>query len=160
VRIRPANVDDLPFILDLAPRLTAFGLVPGRDTPQMVARDQEVLRNVLEHSSPTSSVFVAEDDTGRSIGFIHLTTDEDYYTNSKVAHIADIVVTPNDSGRGVGTALMAFAERWANEHGFRMLTLNVFAANRRARDLYAKVGFREEWIRCIRDLNSDPSHES
>jgi len=33
-----------------------------------------------------------------------------------------------------------------------MLTLNVFTANRRARNLYAKLGFTEEWIRCLKRL--------
>jgi ribosomal protein S18 acetylase RimI-like enzyme len=33
-----------------------------------------------------------------------------------------------------------------------MLTLNVFTANRHAREFYAKLGFAEEWIRCVKRL--------
>jgi ribosomal protein S18 acetylase RimI-like enzyme len=152
VRIRPALVHDREFILDLAQRLVEFGTVPGRDRLQMVARDRAVLAKALEQPSTDTALFVAEDDTGRSVGFIHLTTADDYYTDSATGHIADVVVVPAEGGRGVGSALIAYAEEWARERGFAMLTLNVFAANRRARDLYNRLGFQEEWIRSIKRL--------
>jgi ribosomal protein S18 acetylase RimI-like enzyme len=152
VRIRPALVRDREFILDLAQRLVEFGTVPGREPLQMVARDRAVLTAALERPSTDTALFVAEDDTGRSVGFIHLTTDDDYYTDSKTGHIADVVVVPAEAGRGIGSALIAYAEEWARERGFTMLTLNVFTANRRARDLYKRLGFQEEWIRCIKRL--------
>ena len=118
----------------------------------MIARDRSVLSEALERPSSNTGVFVAENDDGRPVGFIHLTTADDYYSESTTAHIADIAVTSSDGGRGVGTALMNFAEKWAQQRGFAMLTLNVFDANRRARDLYSKLGFTEEWIRCIKRL--------
>ena len=146
MRIRPAVVSDEEFILGLAPRLVEFGTVPGREASQMVARDRDVLAKALADSA----LFVAEDDARGPVGFIHLTTAEDYYTDSSTGHIADIVVTPGEAGRGVGSALIAFAEDWTRKRGFTMLTLNVFSANRRARDLYARIGFQEEWIRCVK----------
>ena len=119
----------------------------------MIARDRAVLTNALEHPSGDSSIFIAEDGN-TPLGFIHLTTTEDYYTAGDAAHIADVVVAPDAGERGIGTALIAYAERWAIERGFSMVTLNVFAANRRARDLYTKLGFQEEWIRCIKRLSA------
>ncbi len=62
------------------------------------------------------------------------------------------MVTAAAGGRGVGSALMAYAEEWTRQRGFSLLTLNAFTANRRARDLYARLGFQEEWIRCIKRL--------
>jgi GNAT superfamily N-acetyltransferase len=152
VTIRPARPGDGDFVLGLAPRLLEFDALPGRDRARMVARDRLVLAQVLEAPPADSALFIAEDDVGRAIGFVHLTTAEDYYSASLTAHIADVVVTPEASGRGVGSALIAHAETWARERGFSMLTLNVFCANRRARDVYARLGFQEEWIRCIRHL--------
>jgi GNAT superfamily N-acetyltransferase len=120
----------------------------------MVARDRAVLANALDHPSPDTRLFVAEDDAdnGRPVGFIHLTTANDYYTDATTAHVADIVVARDAEHRGVGSALMAHAEAWARQRGFAILTLNVFIANRRARDVYARLGFQEEWIRCIKRL--------
>jgi ribosomal protein S18 acetylase RimI-like enzyme len=152
MRIRPAAPTDKAFILDLARRLTEFGTVPGRDTTQMVARDRQVLATVLEQPPADTALFIAEDADGNPAGFMHLTTDNDYYSDSTTGHIADVVVVPGADGRGIGSALIAFAEVWARERGFAMLTLNVFTENRRARRLYEKAGFQEEWIRCTKRL--------
>jgi len=152
VRIRPARASDREFILGLAARLIEFGTVPGRDPAQMVARDGAVLADALEQPSSDRGLFIAETDDGSRLGFIHLTTGDDYYTGTRTGHIADVVVTAAAGGRGVGSALMAYAEGWARQRGFSLLTLNAFTANRRARDLYARLGYQEEWIRCIKRL--------
>lgn len=151
-RIRPAASRDRTFILDLVPRLIEFGDVPGRESSEMVARDRAVLIEALDKPDSDVALFVAEDDSGNALGFIHLTTADDYYSARETGHIADIVVAPEAGGQGVGSALIAYAEEWARARGFSMLTLNVFTANRLARDLYRKLGFEEEWIRCIKRL--------
>lgn len=152
MRIRPARADDREFILGLVPRLVEFGDVPGRDTSQMLERDRAVLAAAVEQPPADTEVFVAEADDGTSAGFIHLTTSSDYYTGGMMAHVADIVVTSAAEGHGVGRALLEHAEAWARQRGFTMLTLNVFIANQRAREVYARAGYREEWIRCIKWL--------
>jgi ribosomal protein S18 acetylase RimI-like enzyme len=152
VHIRPALLRDKEFILDLAQRLVEFGTVPGREPLQMVARDRAVLVKALEQPSASTALFVAETAPDRCVGFIHLTTADDYYTDSLTGHIADVVVAPQMGGHGVGSALIAYAEEWARTRGFAMLTLNVFTANHRARELYTRAGFQEEWIRCIKRL--------
>jgi GNAT superfamily N-acetyltransferase len=153
MRIRPAELSDRDFILDLVPRLLEFGGVPGRDPVQMIDRDRVVLMESLHTPTADTSIFIAEDTTGGgSLGLIHLTTAADYYTDSRTAHVADLVVAPAADRRGVGTALLEFAEGWARERGFALLTLNVFVANTRARALYARRGFQEEFIRCVKRL--------
>jgi ribosomal protein S18 acetylase RimI-like enzyme len=152
VRIRQARSDDKDFILDLVPRLIEFGSVPGRETADLIARDRAVLSAILEQPSADAAMFIADDDEGRPLGFIHLTTVDDYYTNRSAAHIGDVVVTLAAGGAGVGSALIAFAEQWARERGFELLTLHVFSQNHRARSLYKRLGFQEEWIRCVKRL--------
>ena len=150
MKIRPAVAEDREFILGLAERLIEFGDVPGRDRAAMIARDRSVLAAAL--TGDTSTIFVAVDDDGRSLGFVHLTTAADYYDAQETAHVADLVVAREAARLGVGSALMRRAEQWAREHGFAMLTLNVFTANHPARALYAKLGFAEEWMRCLKRL--------
>jgi ribosomal protein S18 acetylase RimI-like enzyme len=152
VGIRRAEPRDREFILGLASRLTEFGPVTGRETSQMVARDRAVLDAALTDPSTASAVFVAEGDDGILLGFIHLTTADDYYTASMTGHIADVVVASAAAGRGIGRSLMMYAEQWTRDRGLSMLTLNVFLGNHRARRLYARLGFEEEWIRCIKRL--------
>jgi GNAT superfamily N-acetyltransferase len=152
MRIRAAVQADRTFILEAAARLVEFGEVPGRDPALMLERDRAVLSQTLDDPPPDTELFVAEDDNGISLGFIHLTTASDYYSNSDTAHIADVVVCDVAGGRGIGSALIEFAEGWARGRGFALLTLNVFGENRRARDLYSRLGFEEEWIRCIKRI--------
>ena len=150
VKIRAAIPEDRDFVLSLAERLIEFGDVPGRDRAAMIARDRSVLAAALTGGG--STIFVAVDDDGRPLGFIHLTTADDYYEARTTAHVADVAVAREAAGHGVGAALMERAEQWARDQDFAMLTLNVFTANRRARDLYAKLGYAEEWIRCLKRL--------
>lgn len=152
MRIRPARLDDGPFIHRLVPRLVEFGPVPGRDRTEMIARDRAVMAASLAAASPGDEVFVAEDDRGTPLGFIHLISGTDYYSDSVTGHVADLVVEAGAAGQGVGSALLAFAEQWARQHGFAMLTLSVIVENERARSLYRRLGFREDWIRCIKRL--------
>jgi GNAT superfamily N-acetyltransferase len=106
--IRPAVAADSEFILKHAERLIAFGDVPGRDRAAMIARDRSVLAAAMTGGG--SAIFVAVEDGGRLVGFIHLTTAEDYYDARTTAHVADIVVAEEAVGRGVGSALMERAE--------------------------------------------------
>ena len=54
----------------------------------------------------------------------------------------------------VARALIDAAEREALARGARSMTLHVFAANARARALYARTGYTEELIRCTKPLGS------
>jgi putative acetyltransferase len=47
-------------------------------------------------------------------------------------------------GRGVGSALLAEAFRWARWSGVEKVTLTVYPENERALALYRKFGFTEE----------------
>jgi ribosomal protein S18 acetylase RimI-like enzyme len=43
-------------------------------------------------------------------------------------------------------------EEGARQAGLALLTLNVFGVTEQARRLYRRLGFAEEWIRCIKRL--------
>jgi len=59
------------------------------------------------------------------------------------AWIYDIFVKPDYRRRGVASALMAEAERFARTHGAHTLRLGVQARNEHARVFYASCGFRD-----------------
>jgi RimJ/RimL family protein N-acetyltransferase len=52
----------------------------------------------------------------------------------------------------VGRVLMDAAEAWAREHKLEMLSLNVFAANERARRVYERLGYTPETLRYVKPL--------
>ena len=152
VHIREARPEDRELILGLVPELLAFGAPPPwRDAEQMTAVDVRVISEALDGRTAGASILVAEDGKGELLGFIHLNEEEDYYGGA-CGHVGDVIVAPAARGRGVGTALLAAGERWARERGYRMLTLNVFLDNKKARDLYEAVGFRAETARHVKML--------
>ncbi len=71
-----------------------------------------------------------------------------------------MVVAPGGEGRGAGRALMAAAEEWARGRGYRLLTLNAFSRNTRARRLYERLGYGEDMVKYVKELRrpgaSDP----
>ncbi|MEP6594424.1 MAG: GNAT family N-acetyltransferase [Ginsengibacter sp.] len=152
IEIRPASIDDKDFIISLLPRLIEFGPPYWRDVAQLIAVDTKVLSDKLTNQPLGTVIFIAEDDKHVALGFIHLQTGADYYNSQKHGHIADIIVTPETEGCGIGRALMEKAEDWARAEGFRWLTLSVFAQNLKAREVYKRFGYGEDIMKYVKEL--------
>lgn len=154
-RVRAATAADREFVVSLVPRLVEFGPPAWHDPAEMTRVDAEIVERNLLAATPGTAVFVAEDDAGHPVGFIHLVTRLDYYTQEEHGHVSDLIVAREGEGRGVGAALLAAGESWARGRGYRLLTLHVYAANARARKVYARLGYAEEFIRCTKFLEGD-----
>jgi ribosomal-protein-alanine N-acetyltransferase len=59
------------------------------------------------------------------------------------AYLHRIAVHPEETGRGVGTALLHSAIGWSTRTGARTMVLNVRPENTRAKRLYEHVGFKD-----------------
>jgi len=152
VRIRPASAADREFLISLMPRLVEFGPPAWRDPAQMTAFDTGIILNSLLNPTQDTSIFIAEDAEGRALGFIHLHAATEHYIHEEHGHVEDIIVAPEGEGRGVGRALLEKAEEWARSRGYRWLTLNVFAQNIRAREVYKRHGFGEDMLKYVKEL--------
>lgn len=150
--IRPATARDREWILPLAPRLHAFGPPPFRPRDVMDRAVTASIDAALTGASPGAEVLVAEGAGGSPLGFVHLHGARDFFTGEEHGHVSDIVVAPGAEGRGVGRALMAAAEDWARGRGYRLLSLNVFEDNARARTLYERLGYQPDIRRMIKTL--------
>jgi len=148
IQTRPASIRDREFIIALLPRLEEFGPPPWREGSQMLATDIQVLSETLSNESPGTAIFIAEDDQGVALGFIHLQTGKDYYYKEAHGHIANLIVAP----AGEGCVLMEKGEEWARLQGFRWLTLSVFAQNLRAREIYQRLGYGEDIMKYVKEL--------
>jgi RimJ/RimL family protein N-acetyltransferase len=93
---------------------------------------------------PHAEVFVAECPEG-IIGRLSIARD----SHPASYHVADLglMVAAGHRRRGVGTALMREAERWARSTGVTKLELHVFPHNAPAIALYRKLGFKREGYR-------------
>lgn len=152
IHIRFASIDDEEFIVSLVPRLVEFVPPSWRDAARMTATDTQVLSDKLLNRSPGTAIFVAEDSGGVRLGFIHLHTGTDYYNRDEHGHVGDVIVAPEGEGRGIGSMLIARGEEWARANGYRWLTLNVFAENLRAREIYEWLGYGEDIMKHVKEL--------
>jgi len=65
-------------------------------------------------------------------------------TGERGDQAAILAVAREAEGQGVGRALLDAADEWGRRRGFRRLTLAVFADNARAKEFYARLGWRTE----------------
>jgi RimJ/RimL family protein N-acetyltransferase len=101
-------------------------------------------RNVRSvRRDPNVAVFVAEAPDG-VVGRLSIARDRGPHSS----HVAELglMVAANARRRGVGTALMEEAVKWARGSGITKLELTVFPHNEPAIALYRKLGFREEGL--------------
>jgi GNAT superfamily N-acetyltransferase len=152
VVIRPAAPGDRAFLSGLADRLADFDALPAwRTAAEIAAGDRRDLLQALDEPPPDSALMVAERD-GVPAGCLYVLTKVDFFTGRRHGHISVIAVTREAEGRGVGRALMAWADQWAAERGYGHVTLHVFPANARARVLYERHGYAIDMLTMRKDL--------
>jgi GNAT superfamily N-acetyltransferase len=148
MEIRSFEPADRDGVIELAPRLT-IGVAPWRD-PGAVA---SATRGWLEGSTDPDGAAVAwVCVTGdRVVGFVSVSTTQ-HFGGERDAYVGELVVHEDVEGQGIGRRLMAEAERWARESGYRCITLHTGAANRPARAFYARLGYVEEDVKLTKLL--------
>jgi GNAT superfamily N-acetyltransferase len=151
VTLCPATADDRPFIDSLSPRLSG---VPRPAWHDQAAMDGFQDRHLAASFEPIegSSTLVACACDRRRLGYIHLRPGTDGVTNEPCGYISLLATTKEAEGSGVATRLMNAAGDWARERGYRLLSLDVFADNRRAVEFYRRGGFKTETRRMVKPL--------
>ena len=69
-----------------------------------------------------------------------------------VAQLTALVVAPHARGRGVGRALVRWAEQWAREHGADRLVVTTALHRAEAPRFYEQLGFEHTGRRYVRLL--------
>lgn len=101
---------------------------------EKIAKRQQHLR---QHSNNKKySSFVAKDESGRIIGFVHMYIDDEGGQN-----LGAIYVLPEYHGKGVAQSFMQKLFEWAD--GSKPIKLGVVKYNERAKAFYRKWGFEE-----------------
>lgn len=149
--IRLADSRDRVSILQLAKRLAEQGTPTGRERQDVETADARSIAAAIDCPSAEAALLVA-DEGGTIVGFVHVKTVLDYYTQQPIGHVSDLVVAAQAQGQGLGRSLLDAAQSWAIQKGYAMMQLYVLPENTAARALYEHSDYRAEWIKYVRPL--------
>ena len=152
IEIRPAQPSDTAFLSSLSPRLSG---VPGpawHDLAAMEDFQDRYMASTFAAIDDGAQTLIAWSSDGRRLGYVHMRPGKDGVTEEPCGYVSLLAVDKDAEGSGVATQLMAAAEGWARARGYRFLSLDVFADNRRAVDFYKRGGFESETLRMVKPL--------
>jgi ribosomal protein S18 acetylase RimI-like enzyme len=102
---------------------------------------------------PGLSVVVDGPARSLSAGLLASLVDRD------VAHVSQVVVDPDEQGRGLGLRVVQQAMAGAAARGVRRVTLLVATGNRRARSMYATLGFADRAAFVVASSSDRPGDQ-
>jgi len=150
--VRPATAGDRASVVALVPRLRAFGPPPLRAAEALDAAERAALERAVDALPDGAVLLVAETPDGGVAGVAYAERALDYFTHETHGHLAILAVGAAVEGRGVGRALLRAVETWAAGQGYRFLTLNVFATNARAKEVYERAGYAPDIVRYVKQV--------
>ncbi len=101
---------------------------------------EESYRYAVDHPEQVK-VFVAL-EKGKVIGTVSLHLGHfSTWNNNWYGHVEDLIVDPEERGRGVAVSLLRHVMEAAREEKLSRLELHTLTENRVARDIYEKLGF-------------------
>jgi len=152
ITFRPANPEtDRDFIFSLSPDLAAVAKLPWHTDEAVQKFQDDYIEDALKTTGPHITV-IAEVD-GKPAGFIHALERPDDVSGELIGSVSLIALAPEARGLGIGKLLMDRAEDWARAEGYRLLHVEVFAANERAIDIYTAAGYSLDTYHMIKPLD-------
>ena len=150
VTVRPARPRDARALRDLFAEVAAEGRWIRARAARRTLREER--RRTRETWTDVRAYLVA-DAAGEAVGSLEIVRER----GAATAHVATfgMHVARTWRGRGVGSALLAEALRWAEAVGVRKVELCVYPDNAAALALYASFGFREEGRLVRHSLRAD-----
>jgi GNAT superfamily N-acetyltransferase len=147
--IRPAQVEDVPTILDLIRDLAAYERAPNE-----VTATEEQLVDVLFGKKPSAEVLLAFEDKA-PVGFAVFFHNFSTWLGRPGLYLEDLFVKPEARGKGYGRALLVDLAKIARDRGCGRMEWAVLDWNDPAIQFYRKLGAKamDEWtvFRLARD---------
>jgi RimJ/RimL family protein N-acetyltransferase len=138
VVLRTPKWEDLDDFLELINALVEEGAEILRT--EKVSREEEAdwLSRVLSRLEKDEMFYIVADVDGKVVGISEIGKRSGY---EKHVGVIGIAIKNGFRDLGIGTAIMKALIEKAREWGLKVLTLTVFATNKRAQHVYEKVGF-------------------
>lgn len=140
-RIRPAEVADVPLILELVRELATY----ERDPDAVVATEADLLRDGFGER-PIFQCLIAEWD-GVGAGFAFYFFNYSTWRGRPGIHLEDLFVRPQFRGKGIGKGLLIKVAEVAVANQCARFQWDVLDWNQTAIDFYHSLGatFMSEW---------------
>jgi RimJ/RimL family protein N-acetyltransferase len=138
VVLRTPRWEDLDDLLELINSLVDERAEIGRD--EKTSRDEEIdwLSGLLARLERDETFFLVAEVEGRVVASSDIHRQRGY---AKHVGVVGIVIKKGFRELGIGTAIMQVLVEQAKKMDLEVLTLTVFASNKRAIHVYEKVGF-------------------
>lgn len=143
ITIRQARERDVPAMVALLGEL--FSL--EQDFHSDPQRQRRGLERLMAADSATVQVAVAD---GRVVGMATVQAVVSTAEGGEAGVVEDVVVDPACRGRGVGRALLASLEQWADRRGLTRLQLLADRDNHPALGFYENLGWSRTKLICLR----------
>lgn len=147
-----SSPEDRQFIERLNPRLTEVIDAPTHSVGDVEAFQRDFTATAWEQGRGNSATFLAVEETGERVGYVHVREGMDEVLSEPCAYIALLAVERSHEGKGIAKALIQRTEAWAADMGFKRVALDVFASNTRAAEFYERAGYRPETVRVVKKL--------
>ncbi|MFB0558215.1 MAG: N-acetyltransferase family protein [Candidatus Bathyarchaeia archaeon] len=140
VVLRAPRWSDLDDMLEFINSLVEEGADITMDRKQTKEEEMDWLARLLSSVEKERLVAVVAEVEGKFIGQVEVSP-----RSGRSRHVGNLGISVRNGYRdiGIGTELMKEAEAQARRLGIEIITLEVFATNDRARQVYEKVGYRE-----------------
>lgn len=139
VTLRPASPADAPAIIAAVKSRSderSYVLM------EVYGKDVDALRGEIEALDRDRSLFLVAVEGETVVGNL-AARPSDRCGAPEPAAAVGLHLVPEWRGRGVGSAMLRYALRWARRQGYRRVEADIFTASRRSVGLFRKSGFRE-----------------
>jgi len=133
---REITRDDTEAVLAM---MAAYHTEDGLEFDALVSRRG---LEMIAAGTPLALLWLIEEG-GKSVGYLCVTAGFSLEVGGGDFFLDEIYVVPDARGRGLGSQALDFAEGAARDFGARRICLEVTRQNKRARKLYADIGFEE-----------------
>ncbi|WP_226012648.1 GNAT family N-acetyltransferase [Halomicrobium salinisoli] len=153
MEVAVADAADADAVADLWVALAADQIAHGSHI--LPGENRATIRESVDHHLVADELLVARRD-GVVVGFVMFTVENGRFEQDADRGIVEnIYVTPAHRGRGVGSELLAAAERTLEDRGVDVVALDVMADNEAARRFYRRHGYEPHRVQMEKATESD-----
>ncbi len=149
MNLRPAQLDDLPTLLDFEQRVIAAER-PFNSVIVNQGGHFYDLPGLID--DPDSMLMVVETDAILGCGYVSIRQSKPAWQHLRHAYLGFMFTLESHRGQGINQCLMDALMRWSQQRGVVDFYLDVYADNASAIRAYEKCGFKTSMISMKRHL--------